>query len=135
MNCMAKMTSSFQLLHAQRRCRLIPFPRVLLAMLILAGSFTLGCGSGDEGSVSAPMASKSLAWDPVKGAYGYLVYYGTESPGVPGSCGYAESVFTTTPSLTVTGLAAHTTYYFAVSAFNGLESPCSAELKAVIDSI
>jgi len=36
---------------------------------------------------------------------------------------------------TVTGLAAHATYYFAVSAFNGLESPCSAELKAVIDSI
>ena len=115
--------------------RLIAFRSVLLGAVVLTGSLILGCGSGDEGSVPSPMASKSLAWDSVDGVYGYLVYYGTESPGVAGSCGYAQSVFTTTPSVTVTELTAHTTYYFAVSAFNGLESPCSAELKAVIDSI
>lgn len=108
---------------------------VLLGAIVLAGFLIAGCGSGDDGSVASPMASKSLAWDSVDGAYGYLVYYGPESPGVAGSCGYAQSVFTTTPSATVTGLAAHATYYFAVSAFNGLESPCSAELKAVIDSL
>jgi hypothetical protein len=124
LNCMGKTT-----------CRLIALRSVLCAVLVFAGSLILGCGSGDEGPVASPMASKSLAWDPVNDAYGYLVYYGTESPGVAGSCGYAQSVFTTTPSVTVTGLTAHTTYYFAVSAFNGLESPCSAELKAVIDSI
>jgi len=40
---------------------------------------------GDEGSpgssLASPTASKSLAWDPVSGVHGYLVYYGSESPG------------------------------------------------------
>ena len=33
------------------------------------------------------------------------------------------------PTATVSGLAANTAYFFAVSAYNGLESPCSAELS------
>lgn len=85
--------------------------------------------------MASPTASKSLAWDQVNGVHGYLVYYGTESPGVDGSCAYAQSVFTSTPSVTVTGLAPKSTYYFAVSAFNGLESPCSTEIMTDIDSL
>jgi hypothetical protein len=112
---------------------------VLLGIILITASAVAGCGSGDDSSpgtsLASSTASKSLAWDPVNGVLGYLVYYGTESPGVPGSCGYSESVFTTTPSITVTGLAPKTTYYFAVSAFNGLEGPCSTELRADLDSV
>jgi hypothetical protein len=40
-------------------------------------------------------------------------------------------MFSSSPSVTVTGLANNTTYYFAVSAYNGLESACSAEVAMV----
>lgn len=138
---MAIPTSPLQRLHADqtRMIPLIVLRGLLLAVVVLAGSFVAGCGSGDEGSpgssLASPTASKSLAWDPVSGVHGYLVYYGSESPGVPGSCAYAQSVFTTTPSVTVTDLIPNTTYYFAVSAFNGLESHCSSEIMTVMDSV
>lgn len=138
---MAIPTSPLQRLHANqtRTIQLIVLRCLLLAVVVLAESFVAGCGSGDEGSpgssLASPTASKSLAWDPVSGVHGYLVYYGSESPGVPGSCAYAQSVFTTTPSVTVTDLIPNTTYYFAVSAFNGLESHCSSEIMTVMDSV
>ena len=138
---MAIPTSPLQRLHADqtRTITLIVLRGLLLAVVVLAGSLVAGCGSGDEGSpgssLASPTASKSLAWDPVSGVHGYLVYYGSESPGVPGSCAYAQSVFTTTPSVTVTDLIPNTTYYFAVSAFNGLESHCSSEIMTVMDSV
>lgn len=138
---MAMPTPPLQRLHANqtRTIQLIVLRCLLLAVVVLAGSFVAGCGSGDEGSpgssLASPTASKSLAWDPVSGVHGYLVYYGSESPGVPGSCAYAQSVFTTTPSVTVTDLIPNTTYYFAVSAFNGLESHCSSEIMTVMDSV
>lgn len=138
---MAIPTSPLQRLHADqtRTIPLIVLRCLLLAVVVLAGSFVAGCGSGDEGSpgssLASPTASKSLAWDPVSGVHGYLVYYGSESPGVPGSCAYAQSVFTTTPSVTVTDLIPNTTYYFAVSAFNGLESHCSSEIMTVMGSV
>jgi len=138
---MAMPTPPLQRLHANqtRTIQLIVLRCLLLAVVVLAGSFVAGCGSGDEGSpgssLASPTASKSLAWDPVSGVHGYLVYYGSESPGVPGSCAYAQSVFTTTPSVTVTDLIPNTTYYFAVSAFNGLESHCSSEIMTLMDSV
>ena len=138
---MAIPTSPLQRLHANqtRTIQLIVLRCLLLAVVVLAESSVAGCGSGDEGSpgssLASPTASKSLAWDPVSGVHGYLVYYGSESPGVPGSCAYAQSVFTTTPSVTVTDLIPNTTYYFAVSAFNGLESHCSSEIMTVMDSV
>ena len=138
---MAIPTSPLQCLHANqtRTIQLIVLRCLRLAVVVLAGSFVAGCGSGDEGSpgssLASPTSSKSLAWDPVSGVHGYLVYYGSESPGVPGSCAYAQSVFTTTPSVTVTDLIPNTTYYFAVSAFNGLESHCSSEIMTVMDSV
>jgi hypothetical protein len=95
-------------------------------------------GSNGGGSSSPPpvsrTASASLSWDPVSDVIGYIVHYGTGSPGSSGSCAYAQSTFSSSPSVTVSGLAANTTYYFAVSAFNGLESACSNEVTTVTGS-
>jgi hypothetical protein len=94
-------------------------------------------GSGVGGGFSAAPAGSavaSLAWDPVPDVHGYVLYYGPSSPGSPGSCAYAQSTFTSNTSVTVTGLANNTTYYFAVSAHNGLESACSAEVSTVTGS-
>ncbi|HET9868443.1 MAG TPA: fibronectin type III domain-containing protein [Nitrospira sp.] len=96
----------------------------ILGLLLVTGLIMTGCGSGDEGG---PSASATLTWDPVDDVHGYYVYYGTEPQGSSGSCSYPNKVFTSTPSAIVAGLAPNTTYYFAVSAFNGMESECSAE--------
>ena len=110
----------------------------MVSCLLLTASWSTGCGSGGEELSSTAQlggpASASLAWDPVGGVFGYYVYYGTQSPRTPGSCAYAQATFTSTPAATVTNLAANTTYYFAVSAYNGRESVCSAELATVTDS-
>ena len=142
------MTQASQLLRRLERAipatssRLTSLRIVVLSLGLVIGSIVIGCSSGGDGgepSTSAGQAvpngpSASLAWDPVACVLGYIVHYGPESPGSPGSCTYAESVFSSTPSATVTGLAANTTYYFSVSAFNGLESPCSVELTTVTGS-
>jgi hypothetical protein len=125
--------------HDPQAIRLFMVRCCLSALVMFTGSLVAGCGSGDEGpsanSLASAATSKSLTWDPVNGVHGYVVYYGSESPGVSGSCAYSESVFTTTPSVTVTGLNPNATYYFAVSAFNGLESPCSTELVTELDAV
>jgi len=144
----AHMTQALQLLRRFKRTilatssRLTSLKIVVLTLGLVTGSIVIGCSSGGDGgelSSSAGQAvpngpSASLAWDPVAGVFGYIVHYGPESPGSPGSCTYAESVFSSTPSATVTGLAANTTYFFSVSAFNGIESPCSIELTTVTGS-
>ena len=119
---------------------------VVLTMLLVTGSLITGCGSGGDGDGSTSVgssgdgsagatgpASATLAWDPVGSVWGYYIHYGTQSSGSPGSCAYAQSVFSSTPTATVAGLAANTTYYFAVSSYNGLESTCSVELTRVTD--
>lgn len=119
---------------------------IVLTMLLVTGSLITGCGSGGNGDgltsagssgdgsagLTGP-ASATLAWDPVGGVWGYFVHYGTQSSDSPGSCAYAQSAFSSTPTATVAGLAANTTYYFAVSSYNGLESTCSVELTRVTD--
>ena len=112
------------------------FRIALLSFFLVTGSIMTGCGSGDDGGDGIPTgdASASLAWDPVGGVVGYYVYYGTQSPNTSGSCAYQQSTFTSTPEATVTGLAEEMTYYFAVSAFNGIESACSAEVSTVTES-
>ena len=118
------------------------FRLVVLAMLLFTDTLITGCGSGGDGLTSAGSsgggsaglpgpASATLAWDPVGGVWGYFIHYGTQSPGSTGSCAYAQSAFSSTPTATVAGLAANTTYYFAVSSYNGLESTCSVELTTV----
>ena len=123
---MALTTPPLRLRHPDHALTL-PFTtlRVLMfGLLLVVGSMLAGCGSGEEGG---PSASATLTWDPVDDVHGYYVYYGTEPQGSSGSCSYPNKVFTSTPSAIVAGLAPNTTYYFAVSAFNGIESECSAE--------
>jgi len=103
------------------------------------GDGSNGSGSGSGGgsqTAVAGTASASLAWDSVSDSsvVGYIVHYGTQSPNSLGSCAYQQSTFSSSPSTTVTGLAANTTYYFAVSAYNGLESACSTEVATVTGS-
>jgi hypothetical protein len=120
----------------------------VLTMVLFIGSIMTGCGSGGDGEglttagsagdgsggTGGP-ASASLTWDPVSGVLGYVIHYGTQSPGSPGSCAYAQSAFSSTPAATVAGLEANTSYYFAVSSYNGLESACSAEVSTITGSV
>jgi hypothetical protein len=117
---------------------------VLLTMV----PFLTGCGGGQTGSdatVTVPhlggeagstppvLATASLAWSPVQdpSVSAYIVHYGRHSPGQPGSCAYESSMHTAFPSATVTNLDPNTVYYFAVSAYNGMESACSTEASTV----
>ena len=145
---MAETTLLLRLLHpTQATKRRSAALRIVLVILVLSGSMGSGCGSGGEGQAvstnggsagdrapSGP-ASSSLAWDPVAGVLGYFIHYGTQSPAALGSCAYSQSTFSSTPRVTVTGLAANTTYYFAVSSYNGFESTCSGEVSTLTDSV
>jgi Fibronectin type III domain len=127
------------------------FRTLILSLVIISLSALTGCGSGGDsgdgpivtntpnsgnggsGGGSAGTLSASLAWDPVPdpSVIGYFVHYGKQSSHSPGSCAYQQSTYSTSPAAKVTGLAPNTTYYFAVSAYNGLESACSAEVSTV----
>ena len=100
------------------------------------GGTGTGSGSGDSSSPTPGGASAFLSWDPVgdPSVLGYIVHYGKSSSGMFGSCSYERATFSSSPSATITGLAPNTTYFFAVSAFNGLESACSAEVATVTSS-
>lgn len=135
---------------------------VILGLLLLCMPLLAGCGGGGENPADGPIvsntpsqgggassppptgnppptaaASATLAWDPVSdpSVVGYIVHYGTHSPNSSGSCAYAQSTFSSAPAATVSGLAPNQTYFFAVSAYNGLESACSAEVSMVTASI
>jgi hypothetical protein len=139
---MAQTTLPVRLLQRSERTtrHSAAFRVVVLTLFLVAGSIVTGCGSGGDGAdagadrVPSGQASASLAWDPVGGVMGYYIHYGTQSPNNPGSCSYDQSTFSPTPTATVNGLAEDTTYFFAVSAFNGLESACSAEVSTVTRS-
>ena len=137
---MAETTLSVRLLQRNQATtpRSAALRIVLLSIFLVTGSTLTSCGSDGGGTggdgVPTGQASTSLAWDPVGGVVGYYVHYGTHSPNDPGSCAYDQSTFTATPTATVDSLAEQTTYYFAVSAFNGLESACSAEVSTVTGS-
>ena len=136
----------FQGSHATTN-RSLGFRFLGLVIMLVTCSVLTACGSeegggirvnrGVDGTAAAPTgsATATLAWDPVGEVAGYYIHYGTESPGSQGSCAYAQSTFSSTPMATVTGLAANTTYYFAVSSFNGIESACSDEVSTVIPSV
>jgi len=135
------------------------FRSIGLGLLLLSLSLLTACGAGDGsgndsltaapgngkghgyglqpdlsgGSSATTTVSVSLAWNavPDQSITGYFIYYGTQSPNSSGSCSYSTSLYTTSTLATVDGLAPNTTYFFAVSAYNGLESPCSAEVSTV----
>ena len=112
---------------------------IILSLVLL---LLIGCGPGGEGDsalslTAAPIgATASLAWDPVldPSVTAYVVHYGKQSSGQSGSCAYEEEKTVTSPDAMITGLEPDTPYYFAVSAFNGLEGPCSNEVSLVTPS-
>lgn len=90
-------------------------------------------------------ASVFLSWSPVQDSSvtGYYVHFGLQSPRSAGSCTYTQSTFyslaslsnKSAPLVSVVGLTANTTYYFAVSAYNGKESACSNEVSTFTQTI
>ena len=115
---------------------------IVACLLLTIMPLLSGCGGDDGETGSAPSAqpagaTASLAWSPIQdpSVIAYFVHYGRHSPGQPGSCAYEHSMHAASHSATITNLEPNTTYYFAVSAYNGLESPCSSEASTVTDSI
>ena len=109
-----------------------------IVFMLLSLSLT-GCGAdGGQGLTSCTHSTLpacgtvSLTWDPVNDAsvIGYYIHYGKQSSDQPGSCAYDELQFVSSPQGTVTGLDLGSTYYFAVSAYNGVEGACSNEVSA-----
>lgn len=103
---------------------------MVASLLLTMMPLLTGCGGGETGSGAGTTAS--LAWSPVQDSsiLGYFVYYGRQSQDQQGSCSYESSMFVDSPSATVINLEPDTLYYFAVSAYNGLESACSNEVQA-----
>lgn len=95
-----------------------------------------GCGiGGEQGPIvsttaSSTAATANLAWDPVTdlSVVGYYIHYGKQSPNQSGSCSYDNVQFVPSSQGTITDLELQSTYYFAVSAYNGIEGNCSNEV-------
>ena len=110
---------------------------IVVGLLLTMMPLLTGCASQEQtgsGSSATPVgATASLEWDPVQdpSVTGYFVHYGRQSPGQPASCTYESSVYVDSPSARVENLDPNTLYYFTVSAYNGLESPCSEEVSTV----
>lgn len=121
-----------------RRSVASPLASIVLGLML---SLLTGCGPGEEGmalstSAGPTGATASLAWDPVQDSsvYAYYVHYGRQSAGQPGACTYEDSMYVSSPSATVVGLEPNTRYFFSVSAYNGLQGPCSNEVSTVTPS-
>jgi Fibronectin type III domain len=108
---------------------------IVMGLLLTTMLFLTGCGGGEETPANGG-ATASLSWDPVHdpSVIAYFVHYGRQSPGQAGGCAYESSMHSSVPSATVTNLDPNTVYYFAVSAYNGLESFCSAEVSILTSS-
>ena len=95
-----------------------------------------GGSSAGDGAPAHASISVTLAWDPTpdSSVHAHFVHYGKTSSGQSGSCNYPHSKHVTSNSVTITGLEPDTRYYFAVSAYNGLHSPCSDEVSTITAS-
>lgn len=116
---------------------LLSLPFAFLFVLLI------GCGMGGEQGVAggqgttisttatANSAEASLAWDPVNDStvVGYYIHYGKQSPNQSGSCLYEHVQYVPSSQGTVTDLDLGSLYYFAVSAYNGIEGNCSNEVS------
>ncbi len=116
-----------------------------LAFLLLSLG---GCGGGgEELPANSPTVTTStdaatgavtvsLGWQQVSDStvLGYVVHYGPSSPNSDGSCIYDHAEFFSSNEGTIGNLSRGTRYFFAVSAYNGLEGPCSGEISTVIPS-
>ena len=108
---------------------------IVTGILLSIMPLLTGCGEGGGGGgeTGPGGATASLAWSPVPdpSVSAYFVHYGRQSPNQSGSCAYESSISVDSPSVTITDLDPNTLYYFTVSAYNGLESPCSDEVSTV----
>lgn len=112
-------------------------PSILAGVVGAIGLFLSGCGAGDEQGLmmstiaSATGSTVTLAWDPVTDptVVGYYIHYGKQSPNQWGSCSYDHEQFVPSSQGTVMDLDPGSIYYFAVSAYNGLQSACSNEVQ------
>lgn len=103
----------------------------LVGLTLLFLSLT-GCGAaGEQEALTPTQATVSLVWDPVNdpSIVGYYIHYGKHSPNQPGSCSYERAIFIEASQAVVTGLDQESTYYFAVSAYNGQRGNCSNEVR------
>ena len=121
-------------------CLRLRLTAIVAGLILTMMPLLTGCASEDQASSpssATPVgATASLVWDPVQdpSVIGYFVHYGRHSPGQTSSCAYESSVYVDSPSATVDNLDPNTLYYFTVSAYNGLESPCSEEVSTVTDT-
>ena len=121
---------------------------IVAGLLLTIMPLLTGCGGGEQTGnepivTVAPAntgATVALKWWRVydTSVIAYFIHYGRESPGQPGSCEYESSMHVASThglntEAMVANLDPNTTYYFAVSAYNGLESPCSDEVSTVTD--
>lgn len=110
---------------------------IITVLLLTMIPLLTGCAPEEQtasgSAATAVGATASLEWQPVQdpSVIAYFVHYGRQSPGQPGSCTYESSMYVDSPSATITNLDPNTLYYFSVSAYNGLESPCSEEVSTV----
>ena len=116
--------------------------KAISVTLIISPSSTAPASSTSAPIPPSPALSASMAWDGIgQDIVGYYVHYGAQSPNVRGSCAYSQSAYyslsslanASAPTATISGLSKDTTYYFAVSAFNGTaESQCSNEISKAL---
>ena len=102
----------------------------LIGLSLISLSLT-GCGAaGEQESPTPTGATVNLVWNPVNAPsiVGYYIHYGKQSPNQSGSCAYDRAIFASSHQGIVTGLDSGSTYYFAVSAYNGDRSDCSNEV-------
>ena len=122
---------------AKTLCAPLRLTSIIAVFFLTIIPMLTGCapeGQTGSGSSATPTAATaSLEWLPVEdpSVIAYFVHYGRQSPGQPGSCTYESSMYVDSPSATITNLDPNTLYYFSVSAYNGLESPCSDEVSTV----
>jgi hypothetical protein len=134
--------TAYKVTRTKSTPRTVPLPltAIVVGLFVAIMPLLTGCAPEQEtgsGSTATPAAATaSLEWLPVQdpSVIAYFVHYGKQSPGQPGSCTYESSMYVDSPSATVPNLDPNTTYYFAVSAYNGLESPCSEEVSTVTES-
>ena len=122
---------------AKTLCMSLRLTSIIAGLFLTILPLLTGCAPEEQtgsGSSAAPTAATaSLEWLPVDdpSVIAYFIHYGRQSPGQPGSCIYESSMYVDSPSATITNLDPNTLYYFSVSAYNGLESPCSEEVSTV----
>ena len=137
MSHVTKHHSSFPRTRVTENARTPLRLTTIVAGLLTLMSLLTGCGSGGEtgGNPSAVVlgSTVSLGWEQVHdpSVMGYFVHYGRTSPHHSGSCAYEHSTYSGDTEATVTHLDPDTRYYFAVSAYNGIESACSNEVSTV----